>query len=81
LSSSRTWKSVLHNQRIKTHDLKIPPFKVDVRNAESLAAEMAAFANSEGGQVLLGVGDDGSTLGLAAADISRINQLISNAAS
>jgi ATP-dependent DNA helicase RecG len=56
-------------------------FKVDVRNAESLAAEMAAFANSEGGQVLLGVGDDGSTLGLAAADISRINQLISNAAS
>jgi ATP-dependent DNA helicase RecG len=56
-------------------------FKVDVRNAESLAAEMAAFANSEGGKVLLGVGDDGSTLGLAAADISRINQLISNAAS
>jgi ATP-dependent DNA helicase RecG len=56
-------------------------FKVDVRNAESLASEMAALANSEGGQVLLGVGDDGSTLGLAAADISRINQLISNAAS
>ncbi len=56
-------------------------FKVDVRNAESLAAEMAALANSEGGQVFLGVGDDGSTPGLAAADVSRINQLISNAAS
>lgn len=56
-------------------------FKVDVRNAESLAAEMAAFANSEGGQMFLGVADDGSTPGLASADVSRINQLISNAAS
>jgi ATP-dependent DNA helicase RecG len=56
-------------------------FKVDVRNAESLAAEMAALANSEGGQVFLGVADDGSTPGLAAVDVSRINQLISNAAS
>lgn len=56
-------------------------FKVDVRNAESLAAEMAAFANSEGGQMFLGVANDGSTPGLASADVSRINQLISNAAS
>ena len=56
-------------------------FKVDVRNAESLAAEMAAFANSEGGQLFVGVADDGSTPRLAAADVSRINQLISNAAS
>ncbi len=56
-------------------------FKVDERNAESLASEMAAFANSEGGQLFLGVADDGSTPGLAAADVSRINQLISNAAS
>jgi len=56
-------------------------FKVDVRNAESLAAELAAFANSEGGRVFLGVADDGSTPGLAAAEVSRINQLISNVAS
>lgn len=39
-------------------------FKVDVRNAESLAAEMAAFANTEGGQILIGVADDGSMPGL-----------------
>lgn len=56
-------------------------FKADVRNAESLAAEMAAFANSEGGAILIGVADDGSTPGLVPVDISRINQLISNAAS
>jgi ATP-dependent DNA helicase RecG len=30
-------------------------FKVDVRKAESLASEMAAFANSDGGSILLGV--------------------------
>lgn len=56
-------------------------FKVDIRNAESLAAEMAAFANTEGGTIYLGVADDGSMPGLSAADVARLNQLISNAAS
>ncbi|MEA2108485.1 MAG: putative DNA binding domain-containing protein [Pseudomonadota bacterium] len=56
-------------------------FKVDVRNGESLASEMAAFANSNGGSVYIGVADDGSMHGLSKEDVSRINQLISNAAS
>lgn len=56
-------------------------FKADVRNAESLASEMAAFANSDGGTIYLGVADDGSILGLDKSDVSRLNQLISNAAS
>jgi len=56
-------------------------FKADVRNAASLASEMAAFANAEGGVVLIGVADDGSMPGLAKKDVSRVNQLISNAAS
>ena len=56
-------------------------FKADVRNAESLASEMAAFANSEGGTLFIGVADDGSIPGLTRKDVSRINQLISNAAS
>jgi ATP-dependent DNA helicase RecG len=56
-------------------------FKVDIRNAESLAAEMAAFANSDGGTIYLGVADDGSCPGLNKADVARINQLISNATS
>ena len=50
-------------------------------NADSLAAEMAAFANSEGGVIYLGVADDGSLPGLSRADVARINQLISNTAS
>jgi ATP-dependent DNA helicase RecG len=56
-------------------------FKADVKNAESLASEMAAFANSNGGTIFIGVADDGSTPGFAGQDVSRINQLISNASS
>ncbi len=56
-------------------------FKQDVTNADSLAAEMAAFANSEGGTIFLGVADDGTLPGLDKADVARLNQLISNAAS
>ncbi len=35
-------------------------FKLDITNPYALAAEMAAFSNSEGGALFLGVGDDGS---------------------
>jgi ATP-dependent DNA helicase RecG len=56
-------------------------FKADVNNVDSLASEMAAFANSEGGTILIGVADNGAAPGLSSKDVSRINQLISNAAS
>jgi ATP-dependent DNA helicase RecG len=42
---------------------------------------MAAFANSEGGVIFLGVGDDGSIPGLEFGDVARLNQLVGNAAS
>lgn len=57
------------------------PFKRDATNADSLAAELAALANSGGTQLLLGVADDGTVLGLDAAAVRRLNQLLSNAAS
>jgi len=56
-------------------------FKQDMTNADSLAAEMAAFSNAEGGVIYLGVADDGGLPGLSRADVSRLNQLIGNAAS
>ncbi len=56
-------------------------FKADVRNGESLAAELAAFANSEGGTIFIGVTDDGRLPGLDGEAVRRINQLIGNAAS
>ena len=56
-------------------------FKQDATNADALAAEIAAFANSEGGLILLGAADDGALPGLSRADVARLNQLIGNAAS
>ncbi|QQZ27450.1 ATP-dependent DNA helicase RecG [Thiothrix subterranea] len=56
-------------------------FKQDISNTDALAAEMAAFANTDGGVIFLGVTDDGTLLGLTLADVARLNQMISNAAS
>ncbi|MCU0287151.1 MAG: putative DNA binding domain-containing protein [Acidobacteria bacterium] len=56
-------------------------FKENFFNADSLAAEMVAFCNSNGGMILIGVNDSGEVSGLTSADIGRLNQLISNAAS
>ncbi|HMT94730.1 helix-turn-helix domain-containing protein [uncultured Thiothrix sp.] len=56
-------------------------FKRDMTNADALAAEMAAFSNSEGGVIYLGVEDNDKLTGLSLEDVARLNQLISNAAS
>lgn len=56
-------------------------FKEDVTNPTSLAAEIAAFANSGGGQIFIGVADDGSIRELDVTTVGRLNQLISNTAS
>jgi len=56
-------------------------FKVDIHNADALAAEIVAMANSEGGTLFIGVNDDGSMTGLTSDDVARVNQLISNVAS
>lgn len=56
-------------------------FKRNMTNVDTLAAEMAAFSNSEGGVIYLGVEDDGSLTGLSFEEVARLNQLISNAAS
>lgn len=56
-------------------------FKANVTNQNSLAAEMVAFSNSGGGRIFIGVSDDGTFAGLTRDDISRLNQLVSNAAS
>ncbi len=52
----------------------------NVTNAKSLAGEMAAFANSKGGRILIGIDDSGAIVGVSQGDIRRINQLISNTA-
>lgn len=56
-------------------------FKRNVTNEGQLAAEIVAFSNSGGGQILIGVDDTQTVRGVSGADIARINGLISNAAS
>ncbi len=56
-------------------------FKKNVTNADSLAAEIIAFSNGQGGRLFIGVDDDGKVTGLLKDDIQRLNQLVSNTAS
>lgn len=69
-------KNVVQNGEDSKHQ-----FKVDVTNALSLAGEMSAFSNSQGGEIFIGVSNDNQLTGLSPEDVHRINQLISNAAS
>lgn len=55
-------------------------FKQNITRAESLVPEFAAFSNSKGGLLLIGVTDEGDIQGLTIEDMGRINQLVSNAA-
>ena len=56
-------------------------FKENFTNADALAAEIVAFSNTAGGNIFIGVQNDGSVIGLSGADIDRLNQLVSNSAS
>ena len=56
-------------------------FKEDATNATALAAEIVAFANAGGGQIFIGVADDGTIRPHDSASVRRLNQLIANAAS
>jgi len=56
-------------------------FKANFSNVNAMAAEIVAFSNSGGGNIIIGVSDDGSFSGLARHDMNRLNQLVSNAAS
>ena len=56
-------------------------FKKNITNADSLAAEIIAFSNGQGGKLFVGVDDDGAVTGLSKEDIQRLNQLVSNTAS
>ena len=42
---------------------------------------MVAFSNSGGGQVFIGINENGAPVGLTREDMGRLNQMVSNAAS
>lgn len=55
-------------------------FKRNISNSESLAGELVAFSNCEGGYIFVGIDDNGSVSGVSGDDLRRINQLVSNTA-
>lgn len=58
-------------------------FKANISNGNALASEIVAFSNSGGGQIFIGVNDDGSVAGLSADHLRSehgLNQLIPNVA-
>jgi len=73
-------EAIEHLERINRLEDSYTQFKVNVTNADSLAGDFAAFSNSNDGIIYVGVRNDGEIIGLTAADIDRINQLISNTA-
>ena len=56
-------------------------FKANVTNAQSLSEELVAYSNSAGGQIFIGVSDDGTFSGLTRQDMGRLNQLVANTSS
>lgn len=53
-------------------------FKVKIESPNSLAAEICAFANTNGGRLLIGIGDSGEIVGIIDEELNSLNQMISN---
>jgi len=56
-------------------------FKRIVKHEAELAEDMVAFSNCDGGQIFVGVADDGTVTGLTPREVADLNKRISNAAS
>ncbi len=54
-------------------------FKENFTSIDNLTVEITAFANTDGGTIIIGVSDTGEMKGLSKEDIQRLNQWISNA--
>lgn len=56
-------------------------FKEYFSSVDAMAAEIGAFANTEGGRIFVGVNDRGEITGLTKENISQLNQMVSNVCS
>lgn len=56
-------------------------FKEHFESIDSLAAEICAFSNSNGGTIIVGVSDDGEITGLDNKEIRKLNEWVSSTCS
>jgi len=56
-------------------------FKRVIKQEMELAEDIVAFSNCDGGQIFVGVTDDGTVSGLTPREVAELNKRISNAAS
>ncbi len=56
-------------------------FKERFGSIDSLAAEICAFSNSNGGNIIVGVSDDGEITGLDKEEIHKLNEWVSSTCS
>ncbi|MFB0945135.1 MAG: ATP-binding protein [Spirosomataceae bacterium] len=56
-------------------------FKAKINDADSLEAELVAFANAARGLLLIGISDDGTVNGVEKAEIEKLTHWVSNVAS
>ncbi len=56
-------------------------FKINFYSIDKLTVEICAFANSDGGNLYIGISDSGELEGLNKDDVNRLNQWISSACS
>lgn len=67
--------------KISTGETSKVQFKREIDSNDSIAAELIAFSNSRGGEILFGVEDNtGKITGLSAEQIHKYNQLLANIA-
>jgi ATP-dependent DNA helicase RecG len=59
-------------QIIKKGEDSKTQFKVKIDSVNGLTAEIGAFANTEGGRIIIGVSDNGEIVGID--DINTLNQ-------
>lgn len=68
-------------EKIELGESSFVQFKAKINDADSLEAELVAFANAAGGLLLVGISNDGTVNGIEKAEIEKLTQLVSNVAS
>src|SRR5690554_2315486 len=66
---------------IETGEDSKTQFKEIFTSPDALAAEIAAFANTQGGRIFVGVSDNGDIAGLTREGVKSLNQMVSSVCS